>query len=1295
MTKADGDQNRKRQTRLDSTLFLDDAQVPAAAGETTPDFAPGTIINQRYRVEECLGKGGMGVVYRVHDPMNPDRQVALKSILRQATQPARLDRFEAEFRTLTELLHPNIAAAYDFEPLHGTDDCFFTMEFVDGSDILKATENADWKHVVDHVVQVCRALSYVHSRKIIHYDIKPGNVLVDQAGRAKVLDFGLAATKPIGPAASSAGTPLYMAPEMADPETFVDHRIDLYSLGALTFELLCRRSLFPARSWPELLEMHRTQRPEFNEAEKESVPQWLRSIVRRLCARYAADRYPTANAVIDDINRRGGMSHELETGETKQSYVSSSRFVDRTLEYGRVSDFVSRRTRGAPGLPPVLAVRGQSGTGKSRMLREIRHDTQLSRVLFCQGRCFEGSFSAFEPLAPALEILIRYADGLGGEDLLCHYGPELTKICPRLAKTRGIEPSLPLGQVHKEQARLREAVTDFLFRVADLGPFVLCFDDLQWALADLTELLTTLAGRIAVGERRGTAVPVAILGSYRDEEIAGRPAEAMRDLMRSAGNLEEIRLEPLGAADVSEMVGSMLGASELPEAFVDRLARETDGNPFFVEELMRSLVEDGIVDLAGGSWKVRRRIGEIVMPSTVAAVFRRRAAMLDRDQRRLIEVLAVCGRPTAADVLMESTRLDVARMHSALGHLVEQRVVQEVPGPGLLFRLSHDRLRETVRDDLEPVARERLHLTVARAMEHVWERELEEHALDIADHYNGAAKSLVEAEDVEKAIRYNELAGFRSKGFGSFEAAGAYLRSAMSFLSADSWSTDYDRVAGISRTLMDVEYLGKDLTRAERHWQQHVSMTRSNLEKAEAYGVKANALTHLGRLNEALATIDEALPFLGARYPTRPGKPSVARELLRTWWILRKHSPEDLLALEELSSDEQHVLLALLSSAIPPAFITYREDLFCYYAMRGVQITATWGNDPMTAFMYASYAFVRQQALGDLAGARTLGDVALALARKCGDPFAAGRALFMVAAFLFPWTRPLQELQDLLLEGHQLSLRGGDLLFAGFLLNVAITQQCMYSPSVEGTLQFIEDHEDFLIRLGNPHTMVEIAALRQMLFYLSGKTTHEATFDDGTFDEKTFRRDLIELDDRISAGFYLAFRLKAFFVMGLYDDAYAFSVEADRRVAATRGQFVYGEHAFFHALTLARRWSSAGPLAKFRLRRGIEAKKRLLAKWSASCPENFDHKLLLVDAELARLRGDAHSARDLYRKARASAGEAGFPLNATLASELAGRFELEQGNAKNARVQLAAARDGYKSWGALAKVEKLDAELSG
>jgi predicted ATPase len=1263
--------------------------METAKGELTS----GSIIANRYEIIEELGEGGMGVVYRVADPLNPDRMIALKSIRRKLVQSEFIGRFKAEFRVLTSLQHPNVAAAYDFESLPGSEDYFFTMEFVEGRDIFRATEGLSWPQIVPLLIQVCRALSYVHSRKLIHYDIKPGNVLVDKEGQVKVLDFGLAAVKSIGPGEWRGGTPAYMAPEQTDPEALVDHRSDLYSLGIMAYQLFSRELPFCSGSESELFRMHRFQSLGFDEPAWKVIPPWLQSVIERLCAKHPADRYPTANALIKDINNQGKLSYEIETIKTKESYIFSSRFVGRRLEYERVRDFLDRRTKGSLGYPPMLMVSGQSGTGKSRLMREVRFDAQLSRILFCQGRCFESNFAEFQPLVPILEILTRHIEKLGGLELIHKYGPELVKLCPSIGKVWSIEPSPALEQIHRERVRLQEEVTDFLIRAAALAPYIVYIDDLQWALSGLTELLSELARRIAIGERHGEPIPVALLGTYRTDEISGRPLEPIRDSLLAEGRLEEMKLDLLRVGAVGEMLGSMLGAGEPPEAFVDRVARETEGNPFFIEELMRALVEHGAIQIASGCWEIKKAISEIAIPQSVAEVFRRRTASLDENQRALLEVLAICGRSITADVLAHGTRLDSEAFHSALSQLIERRMVHEVPGPGLLIRLSHDRQREIIYGDLEESARANLHLTVAHSMEIIYARELEEHIFDIVDQYNAAAELLFQPDERDKVAHYNELAGHRAKKEGAFEAAGKYFRSALAMLPQDSWSKEYERIAAINKASVEVEYLGKDLEQAERHWRTYVERARTNLEKVEAYIVKIEALSHIGEQHQALATVHEALPLLGVRYPVRPRKVSVGLELLKAKRFLKGKTAKDLIAQGDQKNPEKQALFKLLTSAMAPAFMTYQENLLAFYVAKGVQILATSASDPKGSTALALYAHIFQAGLGNMEAGRRISDLALQLLRSYDDPVASGSGLFILSGFVFPWTRPLRELTQLLLEGHRESMKGGDLLYAGFNLNVAITQQCMYSGSIDETIRFLDEHEGYLLRLNNPHTITEITALRQMLMQLSGLTKNSSTFDDSDFSEDQFLKYIIEIDDPIPIGFYFAFKLKALFIMGFYEKAFDLAKEAEQRIGATWGQFVFAEHSFFHFLAVVRWIADAGRGERRRLKRDLDKKMKLMKKWASFCPENFAHKQILMEAEVARIKKEDSKAQRLYEEAVTSAREAGFPLNAALGSELAGRFQLEQGRKCEAVTWLRTAYEGYVKWGAHAKVKAMDEEF--
>jgi hypothetical protein len=341
----------------------------------------------------------------------------------------------------------------------------------------------------------------------------------------------------------------------------------------------------------------------------------------------------------------------------------------------------------------------------------------------------------------------------------------------------------------------------------------------------------------------------------------------------------------------------------------------------------------------------------------------------------------------------------------------------------------------------------------------------------------------------------------------------------------------------------------------------------------------------------------------------------------------------------------------------------------------------------------AIYAHILQSGLGNIEAGRQIGNLAHQYLRNFEDPVASGSGLFLLGGFVFPWTRSLKATTEMLLEGYRESMKGGDLLYAGFNLNVAITQQCMYPNSIDETIRFLDEHEGYLLRLNNPHTITEITALRQMMRQLSGLTKNSETFDDEEFNDDQFLKYLIEIDDAIPIGFYYAFKLKALFILGFYEKAFELKKEAEQRSGATWGQFVFAEHIFFHFLTVARRFADVSRGEKFRLRRDLKKKWKLMKKWASFCAENFMHKQLLMEAELARLGGKSSEALRLYGEAETSAHEAGFPLNATLSCELAGRFELEQVREDKATTWLRRAHDGYKKWGAHAKVKAMDEEF--
>lgn len=359
------------------------------------------LVNGRYRVLRELGAGAMGSVHLVADTLEDDRLIALKTVRPGA--PLRPDHrfFRDEFSAMAQLRHPNVVEVYDFGTISGTGDHFFTMEFVDGTSLLDACKPGDVDTLHGYARQICRALEYIHAHGFVHFDLKPDNILIDVGGVAKVMDFGLVEKGSFFEAQMLKGTVAYIAPEMIKGET-VDHRLDLYSLGAVLYHVLTGRMLFTGETLADILRMHLHAPPSLDHG----MPPSLDAILTRLLAKRPADRYASAAEVLHDLERN--RQPEGESSDSLAFYRLGSRLVGREAQLGRLLEiFRGVATDRARGSPSTVMVMGASGMGKSRLMQELRHEVQIEGTSFIQGACIQHGGHSYQPFAEILRTLVR------------------------------------------------------------------------------------------------------------------------------------------------------------------------------------------------------------------------------------------------------------------------------------------------------------------------------------------------------------------------------------------------------------------------------------------------------------------------------------------------------------------------------------------------------------------------------------------------------------------------------------------------------------------------------------------------------------------------------------------------------------------------------------------------------------------------------------------------------------------------------------------------------------------------
>lgn len=350
---------------------------------------PIEIIDDRYRVIKSLGGGGFSEVYLVEGPSGPCALKLLKGdvvLLKKAV----LEEFRHEFQILKDMRHPNIAGILDFGFDESNQRYYYTSEYIEGTDFVSATEGKTIEEVTELIVEALRALEYLHSYQIHHFDIKAANVLVVGSAEptVKIIDFGLAGLDPRG---RIVGTPSYMPPEIAQREP-ADRRADLYSLGVLWYMALARKNPFRATNTEETIARQLTLVPPPPSSTNPTIPPWMDQIILRLLEKNPANRYQSAQAVIRDVNRLGKKHYKLETRETLLSYLpDEGRFIGRAAEIGCLEETAVRIASGDETGVHIALIAGPQGVGKTRLLTELKYRLQLKDIRVRQASAADGA----------------------------------------------------------------------------------------------------------------------------------------------------------------------------------------------------------------------------------------------------------------------------------------------------------------------------------------------------------------------------------------------------------------------------------------------------------------------------------------------------------------------------------------------------------------------------------------------------------------------------------------------------------------------------------------------------------------------------------------------------------------------------------------------------------------------------------------------------------------------------------------------------------------------------------------
>jgi hypothetical protein len=746
-----------------------------------PSLEPTSFADGRYQVKKLLGEGGKKRVYLAHDT-RLGRDIAFALIKTEGLDAEARVRIEREAQAMGRLGdHPSIMTIHDTGEHEGQP--YLVLPLMPGGDIEGLIEKApegrlSFEQAINITTTVCLGLEFAHAKGIIHRDLKPGNVWLSADGTARIGDFGLALATAtdlsrLTQEGMMVGTAFYMPPEQAMGRE-VTPRSDLYSLGAMLYEMVTGRPPFVGDTSVAIITQHIDSSPPVSPTwHRKDIPPGLEALIMQLLEKDPEKRPASAADVLKALDT-------IDLGEVGRAPTEEAPTVDRDPLYRRT--FVGRDTElkllqsafdgAASGQGALMMVVGEPGIGKTAICEQLSTYATVRGGKYLVGHCYEeGSLSL--PYLAFVEAMRSYVLDRSTRDLRKELGTgaaDIARIVSEVREKLNVKPKEE-GDPQEERYRLMQAVTGFLTNAARVQPLLIILEDLHDADKGTLEMLTHVSRNLG-GAR------LLIVGTYRDVEVDRTHAlSASLAELRRVASFDRVLLRGLDIDEVQRMMNAISG-QEVTWGLAETVHRQTEGNPLFVQEVLRYLRESGLVTREDGRWQPGDQTAlEMSIPEGLRDVIGKRLSLLSEECNRMLSIAAVIGREFRLEALQQVASVSEDDLYAALEETKSAVIVEErtAVGAAVTYRFTHAFFKQTLYEEIIAPRRIRLHQQVGQVLEEVYGRRLEEHAAELAEHFSYYS----DPDCLAKAVSYSEMAAERATSVYAYGEAVRLLEQAL------------------------------------------------------------------------------------------------------------------------------------------------------------------------------------------------------------------------------------------------------------------------------------------------------------------------------------------------------------------------------------------------------------------------------------------------------------------------------------------------------------------------------------
>jgi len=1147
-------------------------------------------------------------------------------------------------------------------------------------------------------------LDQLHQVPIIHKDVKPSNIIIHpETKTVKLTDFNLSTQLPFQyPALQHpnliAGTLAYLSPEQTGRmNRYLDYRSDLYALGVTLYEMLTGTLPFVSHDPLALIYAHLAKSPQF--PNQSLIPEPLQQIILKLLAKKAEERYQSAAGLKFDLEH---CFHQLERQGRIEPFIIAQR--DRAVNllipqklYGRdteVQTLLDTFDDVTAGNRALVLVSGYAGMGKTSIVQEVQPSITRTRGYFIRGKFdqlkpdtpYDGIVQAFQDLIRQLltadptelqawEEKLKMAFGENGQVII--------DLIPEVELIIGQQPSVTPLRGSAAKNRFYRVFQNFLSVFCQPEhPLVLFLDDLQWvdlpSLQLLKYLLSTKKNQYFL-----------VIGGYRDHEVSGtHPLLNFLNQMEAepTTKVQEITVHSLSSDQVQQFISDTLQHKTdvaSVAALSEIITQKTEGNPFFIIQLLKTLHEEKLftydIERDRWSWDLNeiQRVG--IADRNLVNLLIRKLQKLPTTSQYLLQLAACIGNPFSLSILKVVSEQSAATLTEYLWPALQAGLIlpqSDWYGENIEYKFLHDRIQQAAYALIPEVEKQVTHLRIGQLLQQKMTAVEQEDNLFILVNQFNLGRNLLTNEIAKKELaQLNLKAGKKAKAANAYQLALTYLDIANLLLKLNCWDEQYDLTLAIHLEKTEVSYLSGDLETAIQLAEQGKKTAKNTLDQSRF--LKEIIKVHLakGELGLTLEKGQTALDTLGIRLTESPPDNLELRELEN---LPVMSDPTMLLAMETLNLIYAPACFAQSAIALPILYTMldlsqrYGTSFATPYAYSIYGNTCAWGADLNIDLGYQ------------------LGVFALKIVEKLDAKVVAPQVKVAAYINLIYKKQHIQSTLEPLLASIQEALDVGDIEFACHNANFYCEHLFCVGRPLSEVHETQKKYLEFIADAHQEHQFYLTSITTQMVANLLTNSSLKTELTGEFISETETIEYLSKINNKI-----LLFNLyyyKAFlsYLSKSFQAAIHYSRLALENSGFVDAQVIFTEHNLFYSLALLGQYDyGTGEQIQTEDQQQVIQNQKVMAIWAHHAPMNFQYRYDLVEAEKARVSGEALTAMKLYDRAIAQAKENQYIQYVALGNELAGQFYLELGHEKIAKTYLAEAYYAYHRWGAIAKLKDL------